>query len=97
MRDFPGRCRYCGLPVRNKQGRWGFACSGCKGSLTRMLRSGKYGPTYAKATRERLWRMRYDPVSSKWVGEFEKDWYSYDWYEDHASRDEQGRPAEELG
>jgi len=25
--------------------------------------------------------MRYDPVSSKWVGEFEKDWYSYDWHE----------------
>ena len=95
--DFPGHCRYCGLPVRNKQGKWGLACAGCKGSLTRMLRSGKHGPTYAKATRERLWRMRYDPVSSKWVGEFEKDWRAYDWHGDHTSRDEQGRPAEELG
>mgnify|MGYP005829355023 CR=1 len=68
MIDFPGRCQYCGLPAAyNKQGQWGRACSGCKGSLTKMLRSGKYGPTYAKDTKERLRRMRYDPFSSKWV------------------------------
>ena len=61
------RCRYCGNPpANNKQGQWGRACSGCKGSLTRMLRSGKYGPTYAKATKERLMGMVYDWVSGRW-------------------------------
>ena len=62
------RCTYCDLPldVRNKQGQWGiFTCSGCKGSLTRMLRSGKYGPTYSKNTKERLLQARY--ISGKWV------------------------------
>ena len=61
-------CRYCGNPpANNKQGQWGRACSGCKGSLTRMLRSGKYGPTYAKATKERLKAMTYDHMTAKWV------------------------------
>jgi len=62
------RCRYCGRPpAKNKQGRWGRACSGCKGGLTRMLRSGKYGQTYVKATRERLMGMVYDWPTGKWV------------------------------
>ena len=61
------QCRYCGNPAAyNKQGQWGRACSGCKGSLTRMLRSGKYGLTYAKATRERLLGMVYDNLTGKW-------------------------------
>jgi len=64
----PGRCRYCDRPAAfNKQGQWGQACSGCKGSLTRMLRSGRYGPTYAKATKERLRAMRYDWGTRKWA------------------------------
>jgi len=64
----PWRCRYCGNPAaNNKQGQWGQACSGCKGSLTRMLRSGKYGPTYAKATKKRLMGMVYDHLTGKWV------------------------------
>jgi hypothetical protein len=63
----PGDCRCCGRPAaQNKQGRWGVACSGCKGSLTRMLRSGKYGATYAKGTRERLMGMRYDWGTGRW-------------------------------
>jgi hypothetical protein len=62
------RCVYCGNPPgNNKMGRWGRACSGCKGSLTRMLRSGKYGPTYARATADRLRRMVYDHLTGKWV------------------------------
>jgi hypothetical protein len=66
--DLVWLCRYCGgPPANNKQGRWGRACSGCKGSLTRMLRSGKYGPTYAKATGDRLLRMVYDHYTGKWV------------------------------
>jgi hypothetical protein len=61
-------CRYCGNPAaNNKQSQWGRACSGCKGSLTRMLRSGKYGPTHAKATKERLKGMVYDNLYGKWV------------------------------
>ena len=32
-----------------------------------MLRSGKYGPTYAKATKERLMGMVYDPAAVRWV------------------------------
>ena len=68
------RCTYCDLPldVRNKQGQWGmFTCSGCKSSLTRMLRSGKHGPTYAKSTKDRLRKARY--INGKWVvpGEIE--------------------------
>ena len=60
-------CTYCGVPAaQNKQGQWGVACSGCKGSLTRRLRSGKYGPTYDKATKERLMRTRYDWTTGKW-------------------------------
>ena len=55
------RCRYCGNPpANNKQGQWGRACSGCKGSLTRMLRSGT-------ATKERLLGMVYDHLTGKWV------------------------------
>ena len=62
------RCRYCGNPpANNKLGQWGRACSGCKGSLTRMLRSGNYGRTYAKATKERLMGMVYDHRTAKWV------------------------------
>ena len=58
--DF-GDCRYCSRPAaQNKQGRWGVACSGCKGSLTRMLRSGT-------ATKERLLGMVYDHLTAKWV------------------------------
>ena len=61
------RCQYCGNPpANNKQGQWGRACSGCKGSLTRMLRSGKYGPTYAKATKKRLLAMIYNHRTAKW-------------------------------
>lgn len=64
---FPGRCPYCGRPAaQNKQGKWGRACSGCKGSLTRMLRSGKYGPAYAKETRGRLKRAHYNWEAAKW-------------------------------
>ena len=63
-------CRYCGHPpAKNKQGQWGRSCSGCKGSLTRMLRSGKYGQTYVKATKERLRGMVYDWRTAKWVEE----------------------------
>ena len=62
------RCPYCDRPAaHNKQGQWGRACSGCKGSLTRMLRSGKYGPTYAQATKEKLKAMRYDWLTEKWI------------------------------
>ena len=72
------RCQYCGSPpfvvgdgafppAGNKQGEWGRACSGCKGALTRMLRSGKFGPTYAKATKDRLMAMVYDRRSGKWA------------------------------
>jgi hypothetical protein len=32
-----------------------------------MLRSGKYGPTYAKATKEKLKAMRYDWLTEKWI------------------------------
>jgi len=32
-----------------------------------MLRSGKYGPTYAKATKERLLGMVYDHLTGKWI------------------------------
>jgi len=32
-----------------------------------MLRSGKYGPTYAKATKKRLMGMVYDHLTGKWV------------------------------
>ena len=32
-----------------------------------MLRSGKYGPTYAKATKERLMGMVYDHLTAKWI------------------------------
>ncbi len=65
--DFFGRCPYCqGPAAHNKQGKWGRACSGCKGSLTTMLRSGKYGPTYSPHTRERLRRARYDWEVRKW-------------------------------
>ena len=74
MNEYPNRfrlserCRYCGVyAARNKQGIWGMACSGCKGSLTRRLRSGNYGPTYAKATKERLMATRYDHLTNKWV------------------------------
>ena len=57
---FKTRCRYCGVSASyKKQGQWGLACSGCKGSLTRMLRSGK-------ATKERLMRTRYDWTTGKW-------------------------------
>ena len=63
-----GSCVYCGVPAaRNKQGAWGKACSGCKGSLTRMLRSGKYGPTYDFETRKKLRQARYDWEQRKWV------------------------------
>jgi hypothetical protein len=59
------RCRYCGNPpANNKQGQWGQACSGCKGSLTRMLRSGT-------ATKERLMGMVYDHLSGQWVDDAE--------------------------
>ena len=66
--EWPGRCCYCERPAAyNKQGQWGHACSGCKASLTKMLRSGKYGPTYDKATKARLCQARYDWDSHKWV------------------------------
>ena len=68
MEHLQGNCRYCGIPAAyNKQGQWGRACSGCKGSLTKMLRSGKYGPTYEKATKERLLDMVYDHLAGKWI------------------------------
>jgi len=70
------RCRYCGNPpANNKQGQWGRACSGCKGSLTRMLRSGKYGRTYTKATKERLLGMVKDHLTGKWVDDADVEWY----------------------
>ena len=63
-----GKCVYCGLPAAfNKQGRWGSACSGCKGALTRMLRSGHYGLTYTKSTKELLKRVRWDWRNKKWI------------------------------
>jgi len=73
-------CRYCGLPAaNNKQGQWGLACSGCKGSLTTRLRSGKYGPTYDKTTKERLMATRYNPNTGKWIEGLTRHWYEYDW------------------
>jgi hypothetical protein len=84
------RCQYCGVEAaRNKQGQWGQACSGCKGSLTRRLRSGNYGPTYAKATKERLMATRYDRRTDKWVEGLDRHWYEYDWW---GPRDTSGRP-----
>ena len=84
------RCRYCGYPAaRNKQGQWGLACSGCKGSLTRRLRSGKYGPTYANETKERLKQTRYDNWKEEWIEGLSRHWYEYDW---NSERDEQGHP-----
>ena len=54
------RCKYCDVPIRpNKQGVWGYACSVCKGTLTRMLRSGA-------ASKESLLRARYDWVAAEW-------------------------------
>ena len=85
------RCRYCGIPAaQNKQGQWGKACIGCKGSLTRRLRSGNYGPTYAKETKERLKQMRYDNWKGKWVEGLDRHWYEYAWQSNE--RDEQGHP-----
>ena len=61
-------CIYCGtIAAYNKQGQWGVACSGCKGSLTRMLRSGRYGDTYKRATKERLKAARYNWDTGKWI------------------------------
>jgi ribosomal protein L37AE/L43A len=63
-----GRCPYCGsYAAPNKQGIWAPACSGCKGSLTKMLRSGKYGPTYNKATKARLLKARYSFRTRRWT------------------------------
>ena len=63
-----GTCDYCGIPAaHNKQGVWGPACSGCKGSLTRMLRSGRYGSPYAGNTKRRLRTARYDWISNQWI------------------------------
>ena len=83
-------CWYCGAPrPLNKQGQWGIACSGCKGSLTKRLRSGDYGHTYAKETRELLKQTRYDPESRKWVGNLTRHWYEYNWW---TKRDKHGKP-----
>jgi hypothetical protein len=87
------RCRYCGLDAENnKQGQWGRACRSCKGSLTRRLRSGNYGPTYAKATKERLMATRLDPRTNKWMEGLNRHWYEYDWWASHSRRHESGRP-----
>jgi len=87
------RCRYCGVDAaRNKQGQWGQACSGCKASLTRRLRSGNYGPTYAKATKERLMATRYDYRTGKWIEGLSRHWYEYDWWGDNLPRHKSGRP-----
>ena len=89
------RCRFCGVyAARNKQGQWGNesghgVCSGCKGSLTRRLRSGKHGPADAKQTKERLRRTRYDWRTKKWIEGLSRHWYEYDW---DTKRDGQGRP-----
>ena len=73
-------CRYCGYYSEgNTQGRWGVACSGCKGSLTKRLRSGKYGPRNAKATKERLMATRYEYTTRKWTEGLNRHWYEYDW------------------
>ena len=62
------KCQYCGVPAeQNKQGNWAPACRGCKASLTKMLRSGKYGDTYNKQTKMRLLAARYDWNSHKWI------------------------------
>jgi hypothetical protein len=84
------RCRYCGTPAaNNNKGQWGLACSGCKGSLTTRLRSGKYGPTYDKATKERLRATRYDPDTGKWIEGLTRHWYEYDW---NKSLSKSGKP-----
>ena len=51
---FTRRCKYCDAPVGsfNKAGKWFGACTGCKISLTKMLRSGKY-------TKDKLLNMRW--------------------------------------
>ena len=62
------KCQFCGLPAEhNKQGNWSPACRGCKGSLTRMLRSGKYGDTYNRQTKRRLMMARYNWDNRKWI------------------------------
>jgi len=61
------RCQFCGLPAEhNKQGIWAPACRGCKISLTKMLRSGKYGETYNPTTKQRLLKSHYNWQSRKW-------------------------------
>ena len=78
---FKTRCRYCGVSASyKKQGQWGLACSGCKGSLTRRLRGGKYGPPDDKATIEGLIRTRYDWRTGKWVEGLDRHWHEYDFY-----------------
>ena len=62
------RCNYCNTPINgNKQGFWGNACTGCKISLTKMLRSGKHGHTYLQSTRERLKNAQYDWHHHRWI------------------------------
>lgn len=55
-----GRCKYCDVTgVRSKRGLWGFACIGCKGTLTRWHRSRKY-------TKDQLLAARYDWETHEW-------------------------------
>jgi len=54
------RCRYCTIPIRSKSGIWGRGCAGCKGTLTRWLRSGKY-------TKAQLLGATYSWETEKWT------------------------------
>lgn len=63
-----GKCQYCHITTNiNKQGVWGDACSGCKTSLTKMLRDGRFGSTYDSKTKRRLLQAQFDWTTRKWV------------------------------
>lgn len=54
-------CKYCGITIQpNKQGIWGWACSSCKSTLTKRLRSGKY-------TKQQLLNAKYNWEKSEWM------------------------------
>ena len=58
-----GTCTYCEMPGQHsKGGPWGYACVGCKGTLTKWFRSGKYDKVTLKSA-------RYDAIKGWVIGE----------------------------